>query len=224
MRIFEEGLAILADAGITPRIRHLAATSGILWHPETHYDMVRAGIGLYGLSPDPAVSSAADLGLVPALTLRAPLTSVKVIEEGTPASYGGTWVAPTRRWVGLVPLGYGDGILRAASNRARVTVHTASGPLDAPLIGRVCMDQFIIDLGPAEGDAGTPTARSGDAPATVGDIAVLFGAGHDGDPLADDWARAATTINYEIVTRLGAHIPRVYADRDDSTDGGAAHE
>ena len=74
---------------------------------------------------DPAVASATDLNLVPALTLRAPLTSVKVIEEGTPASYGGTWVAPTRRWVGLVPLGYGDGILRSASNRARVTVHTA---------------------------------------------------------------------------------------------------
>ena len=164
VRIFEQGLAILADAGITPRIRHLAATSGILWHPETHYDMVRAGIGLYGLSPDPAVASATDLNLVPALTLRAPLTSVKVIEEGTPASYGGTWVAPTRRWVGLVPLGYGDGILRSASNRARVTVHTASGPLEASLIGRVCMDQFIIDLGPADGDAGTPTARSGTRP------------------------------------------------------------
>ena len=114
VRIFEEGLAILADAGITPRIRHLSATSGILWHPEAHYDMVRAGIGLYGLSPDPAVATAEELGLIPALELSAPLTSVKVIEEGTPASYGGTWVAPTRRWVGLVPLGYGDGILRAA--------------------------------------------------------------------------------------------------------------
>ena len=219
VRIFEEGLAILADAGITPRIRHLSATSGILWHPEAHYDMVRAGIGLYGLSPDPAVATAEELGLIPALELSAPLTSVKVIEEGTPASYGGTWVAPTRRWVGLVPLGYGDGILRAASNRARVLVHTASGPFHAPLIGRVCMDQFIIDLGPADGDAGTPTARSGDAPAAVGDLAVLFGAGHDGDPLADDWAQAAGTINYEIVTNLGAHIPRIYRDGADATFG-----
>ena len=224
VRIFEEGLAILAAAGITPRIRHLAATSGILWHPETHYDMVRAGIGLYGLSPDPAVASATDLGLIPALTLRAPLTSVKVIEEGTPASYGGTWVAPTRRWVGLVPLGYGDGILRSASNRARVTVHTASGPLEAPLIGRVCMDQFIVDLGPADGDAGTPTARSGRAPAAVGDLAVLFGAGLDSDPLADDWARAADTINYEIVTRLGAHIPRAYVGEATATQGSTAHD
>ena len=219
VRIFEEGLAILADAGITPRIRHLSATSGILWHPEAHYDMVRAGIGLYGLSPDPAVATADVLDLVPALELRAPLTSVKVIEEGTPASYGGTWVAPTRRWIGLVPLGYGDGIFRAASNKARVVVRTEAGLLNAPLVGRVCMDQFIVDLGPAGGDAGTPTARSGDAPAAVGDLAVLFGAGHDGDLLADDWAQAAGTINYEIVTNLGAHIPRIYRDGADATFG-----
>ncbi len=219
VRIFEEGLSILADAGITPRIRHLSATSGILWHPEAHYDMVRAGIGLYGLSPDPAVATSEELGLIPALELRAPLTSVKVIEEGTPASYGGTWVAPTRRWIGLVPLGYGDGILRAASNRARVVVHTASGPFNAPLIGRVCMDQFMVDLGPAEGSPGTPTARSGQAPAIPGDIATLFGSGVRGEALGDDWAQAAGTINYEIVTHLGAHIPRIYRDGAAATFG-----
>ena len=219
VRIFEEGLAILADAGITPRIRHLSATSGILWHPEAHYDMVRVGIGLYGLSPDPAVATAEELGLIPALELSAPLTSVKVIEEGTPASYGGTWVAPTRRWIGLVPLGYGDGILRAVSNKARVVVHTASGPFNAPLIGRVCMDQFMVDLGPAEGSPGTPTARSGQAPAIPGDMATLFGSGIGGEALADDWAQAAGTINYEIVTHLGAHIPRIYRDGADATFG-----
>ena len=219
VRIFEEGLAILADAGVTPRIRHLSATSGILWHREAHYDMVRAGIGLYGLSPDPAVATSEQLGLTPALELSAPLTSVKVIEEGTPASYGGTWVAPTRRWIGLVPLGYGDGILRAASNQARVVVHTASGPFNAPLIGRVCMDQFMVDLGPAEGSPGTPTARSGQAPAIPGDIATLFGSGIGGEALADDWAQAADTINYEIVTHLGAHIPRIYRDGADATFG-----
>ena len=219
VRIFEEGLAILADAGITPRIRHLSATSGILWHPEAHYDMVRAGIGLYGLSPDPEVATAEQLGLIPALELRAPLTSVKVIEEGTPASYGGTWVAPTRRWIGLVPLGYGDGILRSASNRARVVVHTASGPFNAPIVGRVCMDQFMVDLGQAEGSPGTPTARSGQAPAAPGDIATLFGSGAGGEALADDWAQAAGTINYEIVTHLGAHIPRIYRDGAAATFG-----
>ena len=219
VRIFEEGLAILADAGITPRIRHLSATSGILWHPEAHYDMVRAGIGLYGLSPDPEVATAEQLGLIPALELRAPLTSVKVIEEGTPASYGGTWVAPTRRWIGLVPLGYGDGILRAVSNKARVVVHTASGPFNAPIVGRVCMDQFMVDLGQAEGSPGTPTARSGQAPAAPGDIATLFGSGAGGEALADDWAQAAGTINYEIVTHLGAHIPRIYRDGAAATFG-----
>ena len=219
VRIFEEGLAILADAGVTPRIRHLSATSGILWHPEAHYDMVRAGIGLYGLSPDPAVAASEELGLIPALELRAPLTSVKVIEEGTPASYGGTWVAPTRRWIGLVPLGYGDGILRAVSNKARVVVHTASGPFNAPIVGRVCMDQFMVDLGPAEGSPGTPTARSGQAPAAPGDIATLFGSGAGGEALADDWAQAAGTINYEIVTHLGAHIPRIYRDGVAATFG-----
>ena len=224
MRIFEEGLAILADAGVTPRIRHLSATSGILWHREAHYDMVRAGIGLYGLSPDPEVATSEQLGLTPALELRAPLTSVKVIEEGTPASYGGTWVAPTRRWIGLVPLGYGDGILRAVSNKARVVVHTASGPFNAPIVGRVCMDQFMVDLGPAGGDAGAPTARSGQAPAAPGDTAMLFGSGIGGEALADDWARAATTINYEIVTRLGAHIPRAYVGEATATQGSTAHD
>ena len=224
VRIFEEGLAILADAGITPRIRHLSATSGILWHPEAHYDMVRVGIGLYGLSPDPAVATADELGLIPALELSAPLTSVKVIEEGTPASYGGTWVAPTRRWIGLVPLGYGDGIFRAASNKARVVVRTEAGLLNAPLVGRVCMDQFMVDLGPAEGEPGTPTARSGDAPAAPGDTAILFGAGALGEPLADEWADAASTINYEIVTSLGAHIPRAYRDDTAHTQEKNTHE
>ena len=219
VRIFEEGLAILADVGITPRIRHLSATSGILWHPEAHYDMVRAGIGLYGLSPDPAVATSEQLGLIPALELRAPLTSVKVIEEGTPASYGGTWVAPTRRWIGLVPLGYGDGIFRAASNKARVVVRSEAGLLNAPLVGRVCMDQFMVDLGQAEGSPGTPTARSGQAPAAPGDTAILLGSGAFGEPLADDWAQAAGTINYEIVTNLGAHIPRIYRDGVDATFG-----
>lgn len=224
VRIFEEGLAILADAGITPRIRHLAATSGILWHPEAHYDMVRAGIGLYGLSPDPAVATSEQLGLIPALELRAPLTSVKVIEEGTPVSYGGTWVAPTRRWIGLVPLGYGDGILRAVSNKARVVVHTASGPFNAPLIGRVCMDQFMVDLGPAQASPGTPTARSGQAPAAPGDTAILFGSGAGGEALADDWADAASTINYEIVTHLGTHIPRTYRGHAARTQERNTHE
>lgn len=210
VKIFEEGLRILAQAGVRPQIRHLAATSGILWHPETHYDMVRAGIGMYGLSPDPSVKSARQLGVEAAMTLSAPLTSVKVVEEGTPASYGGTWQAPTRRWIGLVPLGYGDGILRASSNGAPVVVETERGLFPTQIVGRVCMDQFMIDLGPAEGEAGTPTSASGRPPAHVGDRAFLFGDPEKGCPSADKWALHAGTINYEIVTRLGERIPRNY--------------
>lgn len=208
--IFERGLRVLGEAGVRPAIRHLAATAGILWHPETHYDMVRAGIGLYGLSPDPAVADSRELGLRPAMTLRAPLTSVKVIERGTPVSYGGTWRAPTRRWAGLVPLGYGDGILRSASNAAPVVVRGPGGDLPARCAGRVCMDQFVIDLGPAGGAAGTPGSQSGAPPARVGDGAVLFGDPATGAPTADQWAAAAGTINYEVVTRLGDHIPRIH--------------
>lgn len=208
--IFERGLRVLGEAGIRPAIRHLAATAGILWHPETHYDMVRAGIGLYGLSPDPAVADSRELGLRPAMTLRAPLTSVKVIERGAPVSYGGTWRAPTRRWAGLVPLGYGDGILRSASNAAPVVVRGPGGDVPARCAGRVCMDQFVIDLGPAGGAAGTPGSQSGAPPARVGDGAVLFGDPATGAPTADQWAEAAGTINYEVVTRLGDHIPRIH--------------
>lgn len=210
VEIFTRGLEILAAAGVTPKIRHLSATSGILWHPEAHFDMVRAGIGMYGLSPDPSVAAAAELGLRPAMTLRAPLSSVKAVEADAPASYGGTWRAPSRRWLGLVPLGYADGILRAGSNGAPVVVETPNGPLRTAIVGRVCMDQFIVDLGPAQGEAGTPTARTPEPPARVGDAAVLFGDPATGAPLADEWAERAGTINYEIVSRLGERIPRLH--------------
>lgn len=211
LAIFTRGLDILARAGVEPKIRHLAATSGICWHPETHFDMVRAGIGMYGLSPDPAVASAASLGLRPAMTLEAPLSSVKVVEADTPASYGGTWRAPSRRWLGLVPLGYADGILRAASNRGPVLVDAPKAPIRTRVVGRICMDQFIVDLGEAHGEAGDPSARTPEFPARVGDTAVLFGDPAKGAPSADEWAEAAGTINYEIVSRLGERIPRTYS-------------
>ncbi len=210
VEIFTRGLEVLAAAGVTPRIRHLSATSGILWHPEAHFDMVRAGIGMYGLSPDPSVATAAELGLRPAMTLQAPLTSVKVVEADVPASYGGTWRTPSRRWLGLVPLGYADGILRAGSNGAPVLVDSPEGPIRTSVVGRICMDQFIIDLGPADAEPGTPTARTPEPPARVGDLAVLFGDPAAGAPLADEWAAKAGTINYEVVSRLGERIPRTH--------------
>nr|WP_257210608.1 alanine racemase [Actinomyces ruminis] len=197
---------VVAEAELNPRVRHLAATAGLLWHPDTRLDLVRIGIGLYGLSPDPAVATSAALDLVPAMHLEAPLTQVKRIPAGQAVSYGGTWRAPTDRWLGLVPLGYGDGIPRAASNGGPVAVNG----LRAAIVGRVCMDQVVIDLGPATTPEGSPL----DPPASPGDIAVLWGVPDAVTPTADDWAQVCSTINYEIVTRLGARVPRVFTGRD----------
>ena len=117
--------------------------------------------------------------------------------------------------MGLVPLGYGDGILRAASNGAPVAVETDSGLVKAQIVGRICMDQFIIDLGPAEGQEGAATHNSGSAPAKVGDQAILFGDPAKGYPIADEWAAHAGTINYEVITRLGERIPRQYVNEEE---------
>nr|WP_226925160.1 alanine racemase [Georgenia thermotolerans] len=202
VEVFTAALAQAERGGLRPRVRHLAASAGTLFHPATHFDLVRPGIAVYGLSPAPAVASSAALGLRPAMTLEARLVVVKAAPAGTPLSYGHTAVTTTDTHLGVVPLGYGDGIPRAASGLGPVTVagrryHVA---------GRVCMDQVILDLGPESTDV------------AVGDTAVLFGDGRDGTPTADDWAAVVGTINYEIVTRLGARVPRVHvpAGREDA--------
>lgn len=227
---FRAGEQVLAEVGLTPQVRHLAATGGLLWHPDARLNLVRAGIGLYGLSPDPAVATSAELGLTPVMRLETPLVQVKRVPAGQAVSYGGTWVAPTDRWLGLVPLGYGDGIPRAAASAGPVQV----AGLRTHVVGRVCMDQLVIDLGPATGADGAALP----APARAGDVAVLWGAPEPGGtggettdqgqaaassqqtddvplpgpvPSADEWAAVCGTINYEMVTRLGPRVPRVYA-------------
>ncbi|WP_448751978.1 alanine racemase [Actinomyces naeslundii] len=203
---YRQAEQIVQEAGLSPSIHHLAATGGLLWHPEARMDLVRAGIGLYGLSPDPSVATSSELGLQPAMRLESALVQVKRIDAGQAVSYGGTWCAPTDRWVGLVPLGYSDGIPRAAGSTGPVSV----GGLMSSIVGRVCMDQVVIDLGPARDENGALLP----APAQVGDTAVLWGApdavGQETVPTADEWAQACGTINYEIVTRLGARVPRCY--------------
>ncbi|QDC26775.1 alanine racemase [Georgenia yuyongxinii] len=194
VEVFSAALAQAERAGLRPQLRHLAASAGTLFHPATHFDLVRPGIAVYGLSPAPEVATSAALGLRPAMTLEARLTVVKAAPAGTPLSYGHTAVTTADTHLGVVPLGYGDGIPRAASG---------AGPLAVAgrryhVAGRVCMDQVVVDLGPESGDV------------AVGDTAVLFGDGGDGGPTADDWARAVGTINYEIVTRLGCRVPRVH--------------
>lgn len=203
---YRQAEQIVREAGLNPPLHHLAATGGLLWHPAARMDLVRVGIGLYGLSPDPSVATSAELGLRPAMRLESALVQVKRIDAGQAVSYGGTWSAPTDRWVGLVPLGYSDGVPRAASSAGPVSV----GGLRTSIVGRVCMDQVVVDLGPAVDETGAPLA----APAAVGDTAVLWGSpepsGQEAVPTADEWAQACGTINYEIVTRLGARIPRCY--------------
>ena len=203
---YRQAEQIVQEAGLRPSIHHLAATGGLLWHPEARMDLVRAGIGLYGLSPDPSVATSSELGLQPAMRLESALVQVKRIDAGQAVSYGGTWCAPTDRWVGLVPLGYSDGIPRAAGSTGPVSV----GGLMSSIVGRVCMDQVVIDLGPARDETGALLP----APAQVGDTAVLWGApdavGQETVPTADEWAQACGTVNYEIVTRLGARVPRCY--------------
>lgn len=200
---FVAALDVARAAGLRP-LAHLAASGGILWHPDTHFDLVRAGIAMYGISPAPDVATAAELGLRPALRWEADLVLVKHAPAGTPVSYGWTERVEHATWLGVVPVGYGDGVPRSASG---------AGPLrvagrDTRVLGRVCMDQVIVDLGPGAGpDTG---------PAAAGTPAVLIaGAAGDG-PSAEDWARAAGTIGYEIVTRLGPRVPRIHIDSEES--------
>lgn len=189
---FMDALAVAARNGIDPPLRHLANSGGLLGLPQTHLDLVRPGIAVYGLSPFGAARPGRDFGLVPVMTLRGRLALVKRVGAGAGVSYGHTHVTSRATTLGLVPLGYGDGIPRHVSNRGAAY---ASGGL-RPVVGRICMDQFVIDLGSAD--------------AAAGDEVVLFGTGDDGEPTADDWAAAADTINYEIVTRIGPRVPRRY--------------
>lgn len=188
---FERVLAEARAAGATIDYAHLAAAGGTLWHPATHHTHVRPGIALYGIMPDDSDPAAANLR--PVMRLEADLTMVKRVPAGTPVSYGHTQtVAATT--LGIVPLGYADGMDRHASSRARVRV----GAREAGVVGRICMDQFIIDLGP-------------DSPAEPGDAAIVWG---PGGPSVSDWARAAGTIGYEMVARLGPRVPRIHINED----------
>ncbi|WP_196717604.1 alanine racemase [Actinomyces trachealis] len=207
LRRFQDGERVLAEAGLRPQFRHLAATGGLLWHPAARLDLVRLGIGLYGLSPNPATATSAELGLRPAMRLESRLLQVKQIPAGQAVSYGGTWTASTDRWVGLVPVGYADGIPRAAASLGPVWVAGQR----TQVIGKVCMDQFVIDLGPVDANTEPPVPPV--PPAQAGDRVILWGDPNalPGVPTADDWATACGTINYEIVTRLGVRVPRSYA-------------
>lgn len=190
---FAHALEVAESAGLTPEVRHIANSAAAVMNPALHHDLVRCGIAVYGLDPAPGVTP--DIGLVPAMTVQGRLSLVKEVEPGAGVSYGHAWVAPAATTVGLVPVGYADGIPRAASPGAEAWVAGRRRPVR----GKVCMDQLVIDLHGERLEAGTTY--------------VLFGTGADGEPTAQDWAEAVGTINYEIVTGVGGRLARRYVGK-----------
>lgn len=186
---FTECCSMAAIAGIRPRWRHLANTAGTMAHPATHFDLVRCGIGVYGITPiaDPG-------GLRPAMTLRATVALTKRAAPGQGVSYGLTYRTPRETTLALVPLGYADGVPRNASSVGEVLL----GGRRRRIVGRVAMDQFVVDCG--------------DDDVAAGDDVLVFGPGDQGEPTAEEWAAATGTIGYEIVTRVGARVPRRYVE------------
>jgi alanine racemase len=191
LRRFLLAVDAATDAGLRPELRHLAATAGALSFAESRLDLVRLGIGVYGLSPFES-TTASQLGLRPVMELSAEIVSVKRVPAGSGVSYGYTYQTAAETTLALVPLGYADGIPRSASSAAPVSINGKTYRIS----GRVAMDQFVVDLGDDE--------------VAIGDRAILFGDPSTGVPSADDWAEACDTINYEIVTRIGPRVTRVY--------------
>lgn len=190
VRVFEEAVALARRAGLTDARRHLANSAATLALPDTWYDLVRPGIALYGL--DPMGGEPARHGLRPAMTVRAQVAHTKRVPAGAGVSYGHTYTTDRETTLALVPVGYADGIPRVLGNRAPVLAAGAQ----RTIAGRVCMDQLVLDVGD---DAIDP-----------GDEVVLWGPGDAGEPTAQQWADAADTIHYELVTRIGGRFTRRY--------------
>ncbi|WP_336991149.1 alanine racemase [Leucobacter sp. VD1] len=196
---FDEAIALLREAGIDPEMQHLAASAATLSSPHLHYNTVRVGMAAYGLSPF-ADKTSAQLGLVPAMTLRSEIVALRGVPAGTGVSYGFNHVCETATTLALVPMGYADGMPRAL-NGAGAWVTVAGEP--RPIVGRIGMDQFIVDVGPLAGRV------------ALGEPVVLFGDPELGHPPVEIWAGLMRTINYEIVAGIGSRVRRV------ASDGGA---
>ncbi len=190
---FADAVAVAEKAGVTPEVRHIANTAAALTVPESRYDLVRFGGAVYGLSTLPG---GAPSWLRPVMTLRARLAMVKRVPAGTGVSYGHRYVTSRETTLGLVPLGYADGVPRGAAGLPLVSARGRRWPI----AGTVCMDQFVVDFG--------------DEPAAAGDEVVLFGPGDDGEPTAQEWGEALGTISYDIATGIGARVPRSYPGGD----------
>jgi len=194
LSLFEEKVNQAKAAGIDAQFIHIANSAALFTNKSSHKNIIRSGIALFGLSPDvKTIGDSSSLGLKPAMKLKAKLNLVKDVKAGASVGYGGTAVIKSDTKLGVVALGYADGIPRNTNNLAGVFVDKKR----APIIGRVSMDQFVVDLGI------TSTAKTGDE-------VIVFGDGSSGEYTVDEWAKAANTINYEIITRIGPRVPRIY--------------
>jgi alanine racemase len=190
LAVFARALAAAEKAGVVPEVRHIANTAAALTVPEARFDLVRIGGGIYGLSTLPG---GAPPWLRPAMTLRGQLAQVKRVPAGTGVSYGHRYVTSAETTLGLLPLGYADGVPRSAAG----TLLAFARGRRWPIAGTVSMDQVVIDFG--------------DEPVTAGEEVVLFGPGDAGEPTAQEWGERLGTISYEIVTRIGTRVPRSYS-------------
>jgi alanine racemase len=194
LSLFEEKVNQAKAAGIDAQFIHIANSAALFTNKSSHKNIIRSGIALFGLSPDiKTIGDSSSLGLKPAMKLKAKLNLVKDVKAGSSVGYGGTAVLKSDTKLGVVALGYADGIPRSTNNLAGVFVDKKR----APIIGRVSMDQFVVDLGI------TSNAKTGDE-------VIVFGDGSSGEYTVDEWAKAANTINYEIITRIGPRVPRIY--------------
>jgi len=194
LSLFEEKVNQAKAAGIDAQFIHIANSAALFTNKSAHKNIIRSGIALFGLSPDiKTIGDSSSLGLKPAMKLKAKLNLVKEVKAGSSVGYGGTALIKSDTKLGVVALGYADGIPRSTNNLAGVFVDKKR----APIIGRVSMDQFVVDLGI------TSTAKTGDE-------VIVFGDGSSGEYTVDEWAKAANTINYEIITRIGPRVPRIY--------------
>ena len=190
--------AMIAEArsrGVDFEVAHLSNSPAAMTRPDFRFDMVRPGIAVYGLSPIP---ERGDMGLRPVMTLKCPVALVKSLRAGEGVSYGHTWIAERDTTVALLPIGYADGVFRTLSGRIDVLINGRR----RPGVGRICMDQFVVDLGPGTTDV------------AEGDEAILFGPGDSGEPTAQEWAEMLGTISYEVVTSPRGRIVRTYTGGD----------
>jgi alanine racemase len=174
-------------------VAHLSNSPSTLTRPDMAFDLVRPGIAVYGLNPVPDHS---DVRLEPAMTLKCVVALVRSVQAGEGVSYGHTWIADCDTTLALLPIGYADGVFRTLSGRLDVLINGRR----RRGVGRICMDQFVVDLGPGTVDV------------AEGDEAILFGPGTRGEPTAQDWADLLDTIHYEVVTSPRRHITRTYRE------------